>query len=127
MFSLLEVTAGIAIVALALVGAFGAMLGGAGVVTAPAVRDQTLLATRNAVIEARAAAAFDPAAASAILAGRRRSWTNAGVHLSAGVEAGALIVVGSSGSETLSMRYPVVRESLPQGTIVDLSGNPIGP
>ena len=127
MFSLVEVIAGVAIVALGLVAAFGAVLGGTGAVTAPAVRDQTLLATRNAVTEARAAAAFDNAAASAILSGPRQSWAPlSGLQLSTSIDSGALVLVGSDGSETVRMRYPVVRETLPQGAIVDLHGNPAG-
>ena len=127
MFSLVEVVAGGAIVALALFAAFGAMLGGAAEVATPDSREGTLLATRNALTEARAAAAYDAAAASAILAGGPQSWALAGIQLSTSTESGALVLTGSAGNETVRMRYPVVRETLPQGTIVDLHGNPVAP
>lgn len=128
MFSLLEVVGGGAIVALALVSAFGAVLAGAGEISAPASRDRTLLATRNALIEARAAAAYDAAAASAILAGRPQSWAPLpGVQLSSDTESGALVFTANAGNATVQMRYPVVRETLPQGAIVDAHGNPVTP
>ena len=87
------------------------------------MRDQVLLAARNAAVEARAAAAYDAGAASAILAAPSASWSSNGVQLRSSALGGTLSLVAIGGTEKASIAYPVAREGLPQGAIIDTSGN----
>ena len=108
--------------------ALAAVISSARVATAPVVRDQTLAAARNAIVAARAAAAYDDGAVAAILAGQASAWAGAGgARFESAIEDGALLVRATIAGETARVRYPVVREAIPQGTIVDLAGRPVGP
>ena len=86
-----------------------------------------LAAASNAAVEARAAAAYDPAAAAAILAAAPATWTTNGVTLQSSVQGQTLTIVATSGNERAGVSYAVTAESLPQGAIVDVSGNLITP
>ncbi|MGH7659730.1 MAG: hypothetical protein ACRENA_02285 [Vulcanimicrobiaceae bacterium] len=121
--SLLEGVAAAAIVVVAAIGAFGATLAGSHVVAAPAARDAALVAARNAAVDARAASAYDASAAAAILSAPGVSWTAGSITLRSSVDAQMLSIVATSGTESAGVNYPVAREALPQGTIVDMSGN----
>jgi Tfp pilus assembly protein PilV len=125
--SLIETAIAVAILAVVAAIALGALMATVRTQTAPLARDQSLTIARNAIVEARAAAAFDANAVQAILSEPGTTWTSGPVRLTSTIEAGALVVSAASGTTTVQMRYPVVRESLPQGAIVDLHGNPIGP
>jgi type II secretory pathway pseudopilin PulG len=126
--SLIEAVAGAAIVSIVAVIALAATISSARVATSPVARDETLAAARNAIVEARAAAAYDDGAVAAILAAQPSSWTEpSGTRFESTIEDGALLVRATSTGATARVRYPVVREALPQGTIVDLTGRPLGP
>lgn len=130
--SLIEIVAGIGIFTATAVAALGAMLAGAHVVSEPATRDVALTAARNAVVEARAVSAYDAGAVAAILAASPATWNNGGVTLQSSIDAKTLVVVASAGTanggtDTVSVRYAVAQEALPQGTIVDESGNTVTP
>ena len=125
--SLIETIAGVAIVSLTVAAALGATLVGARVAGTPVARDLALLSARNAAVEARAAAAYDPAAASAMLGAPAAAWRAGGVQLTSAVDGGAIVITATSGAQSVSVRYPVVQEALPQGTIVDLDGNAVSP
>ena len=121
--SLLEGIAASAVVAVAAIAALAAALAGSHVVAAPAMRDAALVAARNAAVEARAASAYDASAAAAILAAPAVTWTSGSITLRSSAGAQTLAIVATSGAESASVTYPVVRETLPQGAIVDASGN----
>lgn len=125
--SLLEGIAASAILAIAALAALGATLAGSHVVAAPAMRDAALVAARNAAVEARAASAYDASAAAAILAAPAATWTAGNITLRSSAEAQALAIVASSGAENAGIVYPILREALPQGSIVNTSGNFVAP
>ena len=125
--SLIEGIAGIAILSLAAVAAMSAAFAGAHVAASPAIRDRVLAAASNAAVEARAAAAYDPAAAAAILAAPGATWTSGGVTLQSSVQGQTLTIVATSGNERAGIGYTVAAEALPQGAIVDTTGNLITP
>jgi len=127
--SLIETTIAVAILAV-VAGAVVTALGTTSrTTTAPFARDQTLALARNALVEARAAAAFDPGAVQAILGSPGAQWKTGNAQLTTTIDGGALVltVTPAAGAGTVQMRYPVASESLPQGAIVDLHGNVIGP
>lgn len=125
--SLLEGIAASAIVAVAAIAALAATLAGSHVAAAPAMRDAALVSARNAAVEARAASAYDASAAAAILAAPAETWTSGGITLRSSAGAQTLSIVATSGAESASVTYPIVREALPQGAIVDASGHVVGP
>lgn len=123
--SLLEGIAASAVVAVAAIAALGATLAGSHVVVAPQARDAALVAARNAAVEARAASAYDASAAAAILSAPAATWTSGSITLHTSAGAQMLSIVATSGTENAGVAYPVVREALPQGAIVDTSGNAV--
>ncbi len=125
--SLLEGIAASAIVVLAAAASLGATFAGSHVLAAPAARDATLVAARNAAVEARAASAYDAGAAAAIIAAPPTTWTWGGMTLRSSVEAQTLAIVATNGTQSTSIAYPVIREAVPQGAIVDTSGNVVVP
>jgi type II secretory pathway pseudopilin PulG len=120
--NLLEGIIGIAILSLTAAAGLAALLGGSRAVVAPQNRDQVLVAARNAAVEARAAAAYDAAAGSAILAAPPAAWTVNGIALQSSIDGQSLVVAASAGNQTASARYPVTREAVPEGAIVNASG-----
>lgn len=125
--SLIEGIAGVGILSIAAAAALAATLASSRVVNSPPSRDHALVAARNAAVEARAVAAYDASAAAAILAAPAASWTANGVSLQSSIEGQTLVLVAQLVSETASVRYPVTREALPQGAIVDTAGNLLAP
>ena len=125
--SLLEGIAGIGILSIAAAAALAATLASSRVVNSPPPRDHALVAAHNAAVEARAVAAYDASAAAAILAAPPASWSANGATLQSSVDAGTLVLVATQGNETARVRFPVTREALPQGAIVDMSGNILPP
>lgn len=125
--SLLEGIAAIGILALSGFAALGATIAGSHVVLTPAARDAVLIAAGNAAVEARAAAAYDAGAAAAILTAPPAAWTTNGITLQTSTTDQTLFVVAAEGTERASIASPIVREALPQGAVVDTSGNLIAP
>jgi len=125
--TVLEGVIAIALTAIAAGAALSATLASVRVVNVPPSRDQVLVAAHNAAAEARALAAYDASAAAAILAAPPVTWTNGSVTLHSTVDGQTLVVVATSGTQNATVRYPVSREALPQGAIVDTSGNILVP
>lgn len=125
--SLLEGIAATVILMLASVAAAGAMLAGAHAVAAPATRDQTLIAARNAAVEARAVSAYDAGATTAILAAPPSSWIVDGVALQSASAGTSLVISAAEGTQRATVTYRVAQEALPQGAIVDSGGNLLVP
>jgi Tfp pilus assembly protein PilV len=125
--TLLEGVVSVCILVLAATGILGATIASSRVAAQPSTRDQVLVAARNAAVEARAVAAYDANAAAAILAAPAASWTSGGVTLQSSTDGQTLVLVATMGSQSASVRYPVSREALPQGAIVDQSGTILVP
>jgi len=125
--SVLEGLIAIGLTAIAAGAALSATLASARVVNVPPSRDQVLVAAHNAAVEARALAAYDASAAAAILAAPPATWNDGKVTLQSSVDGQTLIVVATLGNQRATVRYPVSREALPQGAIVDTSGNILVP
>jgi hypothetical protein len=125
--SLLEVLGGVGILSLTATAMLASVLGAARVASGPAARDRAFLAARNAVVEARAAAAYDANASAAILAAAPASWTANGIAFESSSANQTLFLSASAGTEKSSVAYSIVREALPQGAIVDTSGNLLTP
>ena len=125
--SVLESIIGIGIMAVAAGAALSATLASSRVTNVPPSRDHVLVAARNAAVEARALAAYDASAAAAILAAPPATWSEGDVTLHTTVDGQTLILVATSGAQNATVRYPVSREALPQGAIVDTSGNILVP
>lgn len=126
--SLLEGIAGIGLFSIAAAALLAATLASTHAVNDPPSRDYALVAAHNAAVEARAVAAYDASAAAAILAAPAAAWTTAnGVTLQSSVDGQTLILIATAANESATVRYPVTREALPQGAIVDTSGNAIVP
>ena len=127
MGSLLETIVVAALLSVATAAILGAFLGSARVVATPVVRDATLAVARNAAAEARAATAYDPAAADAILHAAPATWNSGATQFSSTAENGALLLAAQSANETVRLRVSVAPEALPQGAIVDTNGNLVRP
>ena len=125
--TILEGVAAIGLTGIAAGAALSATLASSRIVSIPPNRDHALVAAHNAAVEARALAAYDASAAAAILASAPASWTVDGVSLQSSVTGQELTVTARSGTQSATVRYPVAREALPQGAIVDTSGNILVP
>ncbi len=125
--TILEGVIGTALTALAAGAALAATLAASRVVNVPPSRDHVLVAAHNAAVEARALVAYDASAAAAILAAPPATWSDGAVTLKSSVDGQALVLVATSGAQNATVRYPVSREALPQGAIVDTSGNILFP
>jgi len=125
--TILEGVIGTALTALAAAAALAASLAASRVVNVPPSRDHVLVAAHNAAVEARALVAYDASAAAAILAAPPATWSDGAVTLNSSIDGQTLVVVATSGAQNATVRYPVSREALPQGAIVDTSGNILVP
>jgi hypothetical protein len=125
--TILEGVVGIGLTGIAATALLSATLASSRVVNVPPSRDHVLVAARNAAVEARALAAYDASAAAAILAAPPATWSTNGITLQSSVSGQTLVIVASSGPQSASVRYSVAREALPQGAIVDTSGNVLVP
>ena len=125
--TILEGVIGIGLTAIVAGAALSATLASSRVTSVPPDRDQVLVAAHNAAVEARALAAYDASAAAAILAAPPATWSEGTVTMHSSVEGQTLVLVATSGAQSATVRYPVSREALPQGAIVDTSGNILVP
>ena len=125
--SVLEAVIGIGLTLLVAGAALAATLASSRVVNLPPSRDHVLVAAHNAAVEARALAAYDARAATAILAAPPATWSDGSITLHSSVDGQTLVLVATSGAQNATVRYPVSREALPQGAIVDTSGNILAP
>jgi len=125
--SVLEAVIGTGLILLAAGAALAATSASARVVNVPPSRDHVLVAAHNAAVEARALAAYDASAAAAILAAPPATWSNGDVTMHSSIDGQTLVLVATSGAQNATVRYPVSREALPQGAIVDTSGNILVP
>jgi len=125
--SVLEAVIGTGLILLAAGAALAATSASARVVNVPPSRDHVLVAAHNAAVEARALAAYDASAAAAILAAPPATWSNGDVTMHSSIDGQTLVLVATSGAQDATVRYPVSREALPQGAIVDTSGNILVP
>lgn len=125
--SVLEGVIGIGLTLLAAGAALAATLAASRVVNVPPSRDHVLVAAHNAAVEARALAAYDASAAAAILSAPPATWSDGSVTLHSSIDGQTLVLVANSGAQNATVRYPVSREALPQGAIVDTSGNILVP
>jgi prephenate dehydrogenase len=125
--TILEGVVGIGLIGIAATALLSATLASSRIVNVPPSRDHVLVAAHNAAVEARALASYDASAAAAILAAPSAEWSTNGIALRSSVTGQTLVIVASSGAQSASIRYGVAREALPQGAIVDTSGNVIVP
>lgn len=125
--TILEGVIGIGLTAIAAGAALSATLASSRVTSVPPSRDHVLVAAHNAAVEARALAAYDASAAAAILSAPPATWSDGTVTMRSTIDGQTLVLVATSGTQNATVRYPVSREALPQGAIVDTSGNILVP
>jgi hypothetical protein len=125
--TILEGVIGTSLTLLVAGAALTATLAASRVVNVPPSRDHVLVAAHNAAVEARALAAYDASAAAAILSAPPATWSDGDVTLHSSVDGQTLVLVAATGAQNATVRYPVSRETLPQGAIIDTSGNILVP
>lgn len=124
-FSLIETLIGTAVLLVVGGVALQALSAGAHVQTAEVPRETVMLAARNLAVDARAALAFDAGAGAAATAAGAQTWAGAGnLRFAAAGSGGVLDLSATGGPYVARIRWPIVREALPQGACVDAAGRP---